>query len=102
MTAGSIALGSMLRVNDTLQTLDLHNTGISDVTHLFEALQDNRALEILYLDANGITDAGPIIKYFKTVGRRGITSLSLSMNRLRDKQCTRSSGRSPSTGAWTD
>ena len=87
MNPGANVIATMLETNRTLQTLDLHNTGISDVSTLFAALHKNTGLEILYLDANGITDAGPIIKYFATVGRRGITSLSLTMNRLRDKGC---------------
>ncbi|EJD39587.1 DUF924-domain-containing protein [Auricularia subglabra TFB-10046 SS5] len=57
LPAGTLHVASMLRVNTTLQTLDLANCGLLDdgAAHLFAALAHNRTLKHLYLNANGLT-----------------------------------------------
>lgn len=78
----------MLRTNTSIQVLDLSNTACMDegVDYLFDALQVNASLRLLYLDANGIGPKGAarIGTYFRTVGRKGLVGQYLGMNRIGD------------------
>ena len=82
----------MLKKNQTLQVLDLHNVACFDqgVEFLFNGLKENRSLDILYLDANGITPQGAkyIAEYFDhlvTNDLKGLGTLYCGINRLDDE-----------------
>lgn len=82
----------MLRHNQSIEILDLHNTAIFDqgVKHLFDGLKDNQSLHSLYLDANAITEQGAyaIADYFKELTeqkRTGLNTLYLTINRIGDQ-----------------
>lgn len=84
-------IARLMRVNKTIQVLDLHNTAVFDegVEYLMDALKENRTLDYLYLDANGLTEASakPIVDYFKYLKEnnlKGVTSIWLDMNKLFD------------------
>lgn len=106
---GMIFIKNLLKVNKTIQILDLHNCGVgfkkeayfakeseydlyktSDgIKELFEGLKDNTTLKHLYLDANGLTadSCKYIAEYFdykKKTGQKGINSLWIDMNVLGD------------------
>ena len=87
---GSIHLKHLLENNKTIETLDLHNSGMLEgVKNIFEGLKSNTSLKILYLDANGITSASAsyIADYFDYLVENniyGIDSLFLNINRLED------------------
>ena len=81
----------MLENNASLKTLDLVNVGMLDegVKYLFESLKKNHSLRTLYIDANGIGEAGAeyIADYFeclKAEHRQGLSGLFLAINRLGD------------------
>lgn len=89
---GARSLGEMLRVNTTLRTLDLLNTGLMDngAEELFTLLRENTGLRNLYVDANGLTpaSASSIAAYFEALvseGRMGVTRIWLGMNCLGDE-----------------
>ena len=89
---GIVHIARLMSVNNKIKVLDLHNTAVFDegVKYLFEALKNNRCLDFLYLDANGITEAGAlyIAEYFDYLVAnelKGITSLWVDMNKLGDK-----------------
>ena len=91
---GAVFLRRLLEENETLELMDFQNTGLLDsgIMTLFEGLTCNKTLRTIYLDANGISmpGAGTIASYFHALtdqGRKGITRLWLSMNRLGDEGC---------------
>lgn len=86
---GAIALAHYLRSNPPLEVLDLTNTNIGDdgCCYLFNALENNTNLKILYLDANALTDKCTYVMASYFWSRRdeiGLTKLSLSINRIGD------------------
>mmetsp|Transcript_2185 Transcript_2185/g.4677 ORF Transcript_2185/g.4677 Transcript_2185/m.4677 type:complete len:1037 (+) Transcript_2185:772-3882(+) len=87
---GTRPIASMLRVNTTLQVLDLTNTGILDdgCETVMQGLLGNKksALQYLYLDTNGITAKGvsAIVEYLTNTMNRSLVGLSLGCNRLGD------------------
>lgn len=106
---GMTYIGNLLKVNKTIQILDLHNCGIgfkkeayfaknneyeqyktSDgIEELFESLKNNTTLKHLYLDANGLNkdSCKYIAEYFnfkKNTNQRGINSLWIDMNVIGD------------------
>lgn len=92
LKVGGVAqIAKMLEQNSSLETLDLVNVGMLDegVKVLFASLKKNRTLRRLYIDANGISEAGAryIADYFDTLkseNRKGLTGLFMAMNRLGD------------------
>jgi Ran GTPase-activating protein (RanGAP) involved in mRNA processing and transport len=88
---GAIHVKNLLEHNNTIETLDLHNCGLLDdgCKEIFEGLKTNTSLKMLYLDANGITNASSqcIAEYFDYLAEKdiyGIDSLFLNINRLED------------------
>ena len=80
----------MLSINNTLQTLDLVNTGIRDegVVAVMEALQSNprSALNHLYLGSNAETEiSGRAIGRYLQSGHSRLTSLFVGSSRLGDE-----------------
>ena len=84
--AGAV-LGSLLRRNDRLHTLDLVNTGLLDegAEALLDALADNRGLRHLYLGTNGLgLETAQRLAAWLAVDDR-LESLYVSCNRLGDE-----------------
>jgi Ran GTPase-activating protein (RanGAP) involved in mRNA processing and transport len=86
---GAVHIRRLLEKNNTLNTLDLHNTGLLDegFAHVCEGLKSNRSVKYIYFEANGITNIDPIVSYFEHMiesNECGITSLWIGMNRLSD------------------
>lgn len=90
---GAKYLSDMLRLNKTLEILDLTNTGIQDsgAIELFKALKDvrgNSGLRHLYIDANALTNetCKAIFDYYNDDnGPRLLESLWMDMNRFGDE-----------------
>ena len=87
---GAKYLASMLSINQTLETLDLVNTGIRDegVVAVLEALQSNPAssLKHLYLGSNAETVvSGRAIRKYLQSGHSRLTSLFAGGSRLGDE-----------------
>ncbi|CAH6419269.1 Aldo/keto reductase [uncultured virus] len=80
---GAQHLNSMLRLNETLVLLDLHNCGLGDegVSDLLAAPDELKSLKHLYLDANGFESATSIAKWAAIAHP---VTLYLSINRLGD------------------
>jgi len=80
----------LLENNKTIETLDLHNTGIMEgCKEIFEGLKKNTTLKILYLDSNGMTknESKYIVDYFNYLVENniyGIDSIWLDINRFED------------------
>jgi len=88
MPEGTLHLAKMLRLNQTLTTLDLSNCGVLDegCIDLFRVgLMDHPAMKHLYLNTNGITVKGAtvIAEYFEKGGN--LESLYMSCNPLGDE-----------------
>ena len=80
-----IAIGELLKTNNTLMSLYLHNNNITDVQSIGEGLKTNNTLMSLSLASNKITDDGgiqSIIDVLKT--NNTLKSLLLSGNQLSD------------------
>jgi Ran GTPase-activating protein (RanGAP) involved in mRNA processing and transport len=89
---GAVFLRRLLEENETIELLDLQNTGLFDsgLQILLEGLCHNRSVETLYLDANGITAEGAAFvanyfHYLSDTAQVGVKRLWLSMNRLQDE-----------------
>lgn len=84
LPAGVGHLANMLRLNCTLQVLDLVNTGVQDegVRLLFAGLEHNKALKHLYLDQNAITPSGAGWIARHLAEHDELETLFLSCNRL--------------------
>jgi diketogulonate reductase-like aldo/keto reductase len=82
---GAISLNSMLRINQHLVLLDLHNCALGNegLQNLLGHPSEIKALKHLYLDANAIETTEPIIEWCK-VGRP--VTISVSINRLGDDE----------------
>ena len=52
----ALAIGELLKTNNTLKKLYLSNNNITDVQSIGDALKTNNTLEILRLNNNNITD----------------------------------------------
>lgn len=109
---GMVHLANLLKHNNSIKILDLHNCGVGlkstaydaenpyenhlttkGIEVLFDGLKLNKTLRHLYLDANAIQ--GDSIKfiadYFKfktTIKEKGITSLWIDMNKIGDEGIT--------------
>ena len=97
---GSIHIQHLLTLNNTIVTLDLHNTGLLDegFARVCEGLKANYTLQNLYVEANGISDVSPIVTYFEQRGKLkqsigvtdhgtdkvSISSLWIGMNPIND------------------
>lgn len=81
---GATYLNSMLRINETLVLLDLHNCALGDtgINNLLAAPELIQTLKHLYLDANGIESVDSLCAWIFVAKP---VSLSLSINRLGDK-----------------
>lgn len=91
---GCKSLAKLLINLDNLQLLDLNNTAIGLNKHkeptiegmvdLCNGLKKNNSLRYLYLSANGLNKDTimPLVDYFKSIDRQGITSLWVDMNDL--------------------
>jgi Ran GTPase-activating protein (RanGAP) involved in mRNA processing and transport len=89
---GAKHIGDLLKHNQCLEILDLHNTGLLDdgIAYLFEGLKLNRSLDLLYIEANGITSNGAkyiadYFNYLTKLKQTGISSLFCGINRLGDE-----------------
>ena len=80
---GATYLNAMLRVNETLVLLDLHNCALGDegVNKLLANPFELKALKHLYLDANGIESTTSIANL---CSMNRLVTLYLSINRLKD------------------
>jgi len=89
---GIVHIAEMLTHNQNLEILDVDNVGMFDdgCVYLFQHLEKNRGLRLLYADANGIGIKGTeqiaqYFQYLKLNNKKGITSLWMGMNPLHDK-----------------
>ncbi len=80
----ALAIGELLKTNNTLKVLDLGHNNITDVQSIGEALKTNNTLTSLYLARNNITDGGiqSIIDGLKT--NKTLRTLVLGGNQLSD------------------
>lgn len=87
---GCIYLNQMLRLNNVLTVLDLHNCGITDdgLRNLFLGPESIQTVKHLYLDTNCIENLEPLCAWINIVKQMGKSpvSISLSINRLGDTQ----------------
>eukprot|EP00455_Lapot_gusevi_P040540 TRINITY_DN4593_c0_g1_i6.p1 TRINITY_DN4593_c0_g1~~TRINITY_DN4593_c0_g1_i6.p1 ORF type:complete len:651 (+),score=290.45 TRINITY_DN4593_c0_g1_i6:145-2097(+) len=86
--AGMVPMARLLRLNHTIQVLDLVNTGILDegLNTLFSAFDHNTTLQHLYLSTNGLTAASaPRIREHFLSGKNKLLTLFLAGNRLADE-----------------
>jgi len=93
---GAEHVGRLLAHNGSVRVLDLHNTALFDdgLRAVVQGLRENDALEVLYLDANGVTEDGAacLAEYFEELtarGTRGVHSLYVGMNNLGDAGVTK-------------
>ena len=79
-------IGELLKTNNTIKKLDLHDNNITHVQSIGEGLKTNNTLEILYLQNNNITDDSGIqsiidgLKTNNTLRRLEIYNNQLSDN----------------------
>ena len=88
---GATHIKYLLEHNKTIDTLDLHNTGLLDdgCKEIFDGLRSNTCVKLLYLDSNGLTQksAKYIAEYFDYLVANdiyGIDSLWMDINRFED------------------
>ena len=62
----ALAIGEVLKTNNTVETLSLQNNNITDVQSIGEALKTNHKLNSLRLNNNNITDVTSIGEALKT------------------------------------
>jgi Ran GTPase-activating protein (RanGAP) involved in mRNA processing and transport len=78
----ALAIGELLKTNNTLKVLDLGHNNITDVQSIGEALKTNNTLVGLELYNNNITDVQSIGEALKT--NDTLTTLRLSRNNITD------------------
>eukprot|EP00942_MAST-04A_sp_MAST-4A-sp1_P009055 g9055.t1 len=78
----ALAIGELLKTNNTLTTLNLRNNNITDVLSIGEGLKTNNTLKWLYLDNNNITNVQSIGEGLKT--NKTLMGLYLSNNNITD------------------
>ena len=88
---GAVHVKYLLEHNKTIDTLDLHNTGLLDdgCKEIFEGLKSNTSVKLLYMDSNGFTptSAKYIADYFDYLVANdiyGIDSIWMDINRFED------------------
>jgi len=79
-----LAIGELLKTNNTLKELNLDDDNITDIQSIGDALKTNNTLETLYLFNNNITDVQSIGEGLKT--NNTLTRLSLSGNNITNVQ----------------
>ncbi len=80
----ALAIGELLKTNNTVTKLGLNNNNITDVQSIGEALNTNNTLTELYLENNNITGVQSIGELLKT--NNALTYLSLDDNNITDVQ----------------
>ena len=80
----ALAIGELLKTNNTLQVLYLSNNNIIDVQSIGEAIKTNNTLTRLRLNNNNITDVQSIGEGLKT--NNTLTELFLGNNNITDVQ----------------
>lgn len=88
---GAVHVKYLLEHNKTIDTLDLHNTGLLDdgCKEIFEGLKSNTSVKLLYLDSNGFSAKSSkyVAEYFDYLVANdvyGIDSLWMDINRFED------------------
>merc|ERR1711991_1000469 len=78
----ALAIGELLKTNNTLKTLDLDNNNITDVQSIGEGLKTNKTLQKSWLCHNNIIDVQNIGEELKT--NNTLTTLHLGNNNITD------------------
>ena len=84
-------IADLLKYNDNIKILDLHNTAMFDegLNNLVVGLNENNSLRHLYICANGISNINSLCDYFKNKSSKGITSLWMDLNRIGDEEMSK-------------